>query len=97
MAEHGMPLLVHGEVTDPDIDVFDRERVFIDRVLAPLSERFDTLKIVFEHVTTRDAVDFVRAARPGIAATITPQHIRCNRNALVRRRPAPSPLIACPC
>jgi len=82
MAEHGMPLLVHGEVTDPDIDVFDRERVFIDRVLSPLSERFDTLKIVFEHVTTRDAVDFVRAARPGIAATITPQHIRCNRNAL---------------
>lgn len=82
MAEHGMPLLVHGEVTDPDIDVFDRERVFIDRVLSPLSERFDTLKIVFEHVTTRDAVDFVGAARPGIAATITPQHIRCNRNAL---------------
>jgi len=82
MAEHGMPLLVHGEVTAPDIDVFDRERVFIERVLAPLSERFDTLKIVFEHVTTRDAVEFVRAARPGIAATITPQHIRCNRNAL---------------
>ncbi len=82
MAEHGMPLLVHGEVTDPDIDVFDRERVFIDRVLSPLSERFDTLKIVFEHVTTSDAVEFVRAARPGIAATITPQHIRCNRNAL---------------
>lgn len=82
MAEHGMPLLVHGEVTDPDIDVFDREKVFIDRVLSPLSERFDTLKIVFEHVTTRDAVEFVRTARPGIAATITPQHIRCNRNAL---------------
>lgn len=82
MAEHGMPLLVHGEVTAPDIDMFDRERVFIERVLAPLSERFKTLKIVFEHVTTRDAVEFVRAARPGIAATITPQHIRCNRNAL---------------
>lgn len=82
MAEHGIPLLVHGEVTAPDIDVFDRERVFIERVLAPLSERFKTLKIVFEHVTTRDAVEFVRAARPGIAATITPQHIRCNRNAL---------------
>ena len=82
MAEHGIPLLVHGEVTAPDIDVFDRERVFIERVLAPLSERFETLKIVFEHVTTRDAVEFVRAARPGIAATITPQHIRCNRNAL---------------
>jgi dihydroorotase len=82
MAECRMPLLVHGEVTDPEIDVFDRERVFIERVLAPLAERFPALRIVFEHVTTRDAVEFVRQARDGIAATITPQHIRCNRNAL---------------
>lgn len=82
MAECRMPLLVHGEVTDPEIDVFDRERVFIERVLAPLAERFTALRIVFEHVTTRDAVEFVRQARDGIAATITPQHIRCNRNAL---------------
>jgi len=82
MAESGMPLLVHGEVTDPDIDIFDRERVFIERVLEPLADRFSTLKIVFEHVTTRDAVEFVRGARDGIAATITPQHMRCNRNAL---------------
>lgn len=78
----GLPLLVHGEVTTPDVDVFDRERLFIERTLAPLADRFPTLKIVFEHVTTADAVDFVESARDGIAATITPQHMLLNRNAL---------------
>jgi dihydroorotase len=77
-----LPLLVHGEVTDRDVDVFERESRFIERVLAPLSERWRTLRIVFEHVTTRAAVEFVRAARPGIAATVTPQHLLHNRNAL---------------
>ncbi len=82
MAAAGMPLLVHGEVTDPTIDVFDREAVFIERVLAPLHRRLPELKIVFEHITTRDAVDFVTAAGPGIAATITAHHLVINRNAL---------------
>jgi dihydroorotase len=82
MAEVGMPLLVHGESTDPDIDIFDREKRFIDATLVPLADAFPSLKIVFEHVTTADAVEFVSSARPGIAATITPQHILCNRNAL---------------
>jgi dihydroorotase len=78
----GLPLLVHGEATRPDVDVFDREAVFIDEVLAPLSERFPRLKIVFEHITTARAVEFVGGARAGIAATITPQHLLHNRNAL---------------
>ena len=82
MAERGLPLLVHGEVTDPDVDVFDREAVFIDRVLAPLAERLPALRIVFEHITTAAAVDFVTTARDGIAATVTPQHLMLNRNAL---------------
>jgi dihydroorotase len=82
MQECDLVLQVHGEVTAEDVDVFDREREFIDRVLAPLSERFPTLRIVFEHVTTRAAVEFVREARPGIAATITPQHLLLNRNAI---------------
>ncbi len=82
MAELGVILQVHGEVTNPAIDVFDREARFIDSVLAPLAERFPGLRIVFEHITTRAAADFVRAARPGIAATITPQHLLMNRNAL---------------
>jgi dihydroorotase len=77
-----MPLLVHGEVTDPTIDVFDLEARFIDRVLSPLAERWPQLRIVFEHVTTRAAVDFVRTARDGVAATVTPQHLMFNRNAL---------------
>jgi dihydroorotase len=77
-----LPLLVHGEVTDAQVDVFDREARFIDRVLAPLAERWPRLRIVFEHVTTRAAVDFVRSARRGVAATITPQHLLHNRNAL---------------
>lgn len=82
MAACGMPLLVHGEVTAADVDVFDRERIFIERVLAPLCDRYPQLKVVFEHVTTADAVDFVTTGRNGIAATITPQHMLLNRNAL---------------
>jgi dihydroorotase len=82
MAELGLPLLVHGESTDPDVDVYDREKRFIESTLAPLADSFPTLRIVFEHVTTADAVQFVASARPGVAATITPQHILCNRNAL---------------
>ena len=83
MAETGLPLLVHGEVVDPDIDVFDREERFIERVLAPLVERMPRLKIVLEHITTRAGAQFVRQARPGVAATITPQHLLLNRNALL--------------
>jgi dihydroorotase len=79
----GMPLLVHGEVTSPDVDVFDREAVFLDRVLAPLVERLPRLKVVLEHVTTADGVDFVRSAREGVAATVTPQHVLLNRNDLL--------------
>jgi dihydroorotase len=82
MAEHGLVLQVHGEVTASDIDVFDREQVFIDRVLSRVVERVPHLKVVFEHITTRSAVDFVLGARQGIAATITPQHLLLNRNAL---------------
>ena len=78
----GIVLEVHGEVTDPAVDVFDREARFIDAVLVPMTQRFPRLKIVFEHVTTRAAVEFVRSARDGIAATITPQHLLENRNAL---------------
>jgi dihydroorotase len=78
----GLPLLVHGESTSPHIDVFDRETHFIDAVLAPLAERFAALKIVFEHITTRQAAQFVRDARAGIGATITPQHLLHNRNAI---------------
>lgn len=80
--ETGLVLQVHGEVTTSSIDVFDRERIFIERVLAPVVERHPRLKVVLEHVTTADGVDFVRGARPGIAATITPQHMLLNRNAL---------------
>ena len=83
MAEMGMPLLVHGEVTAADIDVFDREKVFIDRVLQPLTERLPALKVVFEHITTKDAVDFVRDSSDRIAATITPHHLLYNRNAML--------------
>jgi dihydroorotase len=82
MAALGMPLLVHGEVTRADVDVFDRETAFIDEILAPLIERFPTLKVVFEHITTARAVDFVAHAREGVAATITPQHLLHDRNAL---------------
>jgi dihydroorotase len=82
MSEHGMVLQIHGEVTNPDVDVFDREARFIDEVLLPLCVRHPGLRIVFEHITTRRAVDFVRGARAGVAATITPQHLLMNRNAL---------------
>jgi dihydroorotase len=82
MSELGMVLQVHGEVTDPNVDVFDREARFIDDVLAQTVERFSGLRIVFEHITTRAAAEFVLQARPGVAATITPQHLLMNRNAL---------------
>ncbi len=78
----GMPLLLHGEVTDPEIDIFDREAVFIDRVLTGLIADFPELKIVFEHITTSDAVAFVEAGGENLAATITPHHLDFNRNAL---------------
>ncbi len=78
----GMPLLVHGEVTDPDVDVFDREAVFIDRVLIPLRRDFPALRIVFEHVTTSEAVQYVEHAEGEIGATITPQHLLYDRNAI---------------
>jgi dihydroorotase len=80
MAERGMLLLVHGEVTDAEIDIFDREKRFIDTVLAPLQQRLPSLKIVFEHITTADAVDFVRSAGANVAATITVHHLLYNRN-----------------
>jgi dihydroorotase len=82
MSELGMILQVHGEVTDPNVDVFDREARFIGAVLAPVIDRFPRLRIVFEHITTREAAELVRHARPGVAATITPQHLLMNRNAL---------------
>lgn len=82
MEELGMPLLVHGEAIGGEVDVFDRESRFIDEVLAPLAERYARLKIVFEHITTRRAAAFVAQARPGVAATITPQHLLHNRNAI---------------
>ncbi len=78
----GMPLLVHGEVTDPAIDIFDREAVFLERVLGPLRRDFPELKVVLEHVTTEDGVAFVEGSGPGIAATITPHHLLINRNAM---------------
>ncbi len=82
MAEVGMALQVHGEVTDPGVDVFDREARFIESVLAPVVDRHSRLRVVVEHITTREAASFVRHARAGIAATITPQHLLMNRNAL---------------
>ena len=82
MEELGMPLLVHGETPGADIDVFDRESHFIDTVLAGLLDSFARLKVVFEHITTARAVEFVRGARSGVAATITPQHLLHNRNAI---------------
>jgi dihydroorotase len=84
MERHGVPLLVHGEVTDPDVDLFDRERVFIDTVLAAIVQRFAGLRIVFEHVTTREGAEYVDAAGPNVAATITAHHLLYNRNAIFR-------------
>lgn len=82
LVETGMPLLVHGEVTDNKVDVFDREQVFIERILAPLLARFPGLRVVFEHITTTQAADFVARAGPNVAATITAHHLLLNRNAL---------------
>jgi len=82
MQKSGLPLLIHGEVTSPSVDVFDREKVFIEKVLLPLTQRFPELKIVFEHITTKEAADFVVQSGDNIAATITPQHLLFNRNAL---------------
>ena len=82
MQRIGMPLLLHGEVTEPHIDVFDREAVFIDRILTRIVADYPALRIVFEHITTADAVAFVDAAGPNIAATITPHHLAINRNAM---------------
>jgi dihydroorotase len=82
MERIGMVLCVHGEVTDPEVDVFDREAVFIERVLTPVVSDFPELKIVFEHITTAEAAEFVASAGANIAATVTPQHLIINRNAL---------------
>ncbi|CAN5444966.1 dihydroorotase [soil metagenome] len=82
MQRIGMPLLVHGEVTDRDVDIFDREAVFIERILGRLVRDFPALKVVLEHITTAEAADFVAGSGPQVAATITPQHLVLNRNAL---------------
>ncbi len=82
MEEVGLPLLIHGEVTNPEVDVFDREQVFIDNVLAPLVLRYPQLKIAFEHITTQQAVDFVAATPNNVVATITAHHLLYNRNAM---------------
>lgn len=79
----GLPLQLHGEVTDPEIDIFDREAVFIERVLGPLTRRFPALKVVFEHITTQDGAQFVAESNTPLAATITPQHLLFNRNDLL--------------
>ena len=84
MEQLGLPLLVHAEVTDPDIDVFDREQVFIDRHLQPLTQRFPQLKVVLEHVTTREGVQFVSSAPDTVAATVTAHHLLLNRNAMFK-------------
>ena len=82
MEANGLPLLVHGEVTFPNVDIFDRERLFIDRVLLPVLQKYPKLRLVFEHITTKEAVRFVLAAPPRVAATITAHHLLLNRNAL---------------
>ena len=82
MEECGLPLLVHGEVTYPNVDIFDREKLFIDRVLLPVLQKFPKLRVVFEHITTKEAMRFVLAAPPRVAATITAHHLLLNRNAL---------------
>ncbi|KAJ0964337.1 hypothetical protein J5N97_029459 [Dioscorea zingiberensis] len=83
MINHNMPLLVHGEVTDPAVDTFDREKVFIETVLSPLIQRLPKLKVVMEHITTSDAVRFIESCKEGfVAATVTPQHLLLNRNSL---------------
>lgn len=82
MQKHGVPLLVHGEVTDSSVDLFDREAVFIDRVMLPLRKAFPALKVVFEHITTKHGAHYVRDAEGPIGATITPQHLLYNRNVI---------------
>lgn len=82
MERVGLPLLVHGEVTDPAVDLFDREKVFIDTVLLPLTQRFPKLKVVMEHITTKDAAEFVASSAANVAATITAHHLLYNRNAI---------------
>jgi dihydroorotase len=82
MEEVGLPLLIHGESTDPAVDVFDREKAFIDEILGPVVERFSNLKVVLEHITTRDAAQYVEVTGPNVAATITAHHLLMNRNAL---------------
>jgi dihydroorotase len=82
MQRIGMPFLIHGEVTDPDVDVFDREAVFIERIFSKLVRDFPALKMVFEHITTEQAAEFVLASGPNVAATVTPQHLIINRNAI---------------
>ena len=84
MQDIGMVFCIHGEVTDPDVDIFDREAVFIDRILAPLADDFPVLKIVLEHITTKQAAQFVADAPANVGATITPQHLHLNRNALFK-------------
>ena len=83
MAEIGLPLCVHGEVTDPDVDIFDREAVFIERVLDPVRQRVDGLRVVMEHITTEDAVQYVLSVPSGLGATVTPHHLIINRNHLL--------------
>jgi len=83
MADIGLPLCVHGEVTDPSVDIFDREAVFIERVLNPMRERVPALRVVMEHVTTKDGVDYVGSVDRDLAATITPHHLMLNRNHLL--------------
>jgi dihydroorotase len=80
MQSHNLPLLIHGEVTDPDVDIFDREAKFIERTLAPLTAEFPELRVILEHITTEDSVNFVTESRLGVAATITPQHLLFDRN-----------------
>ena len=84
MEQAEVPLLVHGEVTNPEVDVFDKEKAFLDQVLVPITQRFPNLRVVFEHITTREAVEFVAGSSINIAATITAHHLLLNRNALFR-------------
>jgi dihydroorotase len=84
MERHDVPLLVHGEVTDPEVDLFDREKVFIDTILIAIVRRFPALRVVFEHITTRDAADYVLTAGPNVGATITAHHLLYNRNAIFK-------------
>ena len=84
MAETGLPLLIHGEATAPEIDIFDREQVYIEQTLEPLLKKFPTLKVVLEHITTRQAAEFVSEGADNLAATITPHHLLMNRNAMFR-------------